>query len=51
MKEYVVKYYWTQNSYEVYMFVCMADNVEHAIEQCEDAYPTCIVLSVDQNSD
>jgi hypothetical protein len=48
MQQYIVKYYWPKNHHEVYSFVCMADNVEHAIEQCEDAYPNnCHVLSVD----
>ena len=48
MRQYIVKYYWPKNHHEVYSFVCMADDVEHAIEQCEDAYPNnCHVLSVD----
>lgn len=48
MNPYVVKYYWPKNHHEVYPFVCMADNAEHAIEQCEDAYPNnCHILSVD----
>lgn len=45
--KYVVKYYWLNNQHEVYSFVCEADNAEHAIEQCENAYPNnCEVLSV-----
>lgn len=47
MKQYVVKYYWPKNCHEAYSFVCMADDVEHAIEQCENAYPDdCRILSV-----
>lgn len=48
MTQYIVKYYWPKNHHEVYSFVCWADNIEHAIEQCEDAYPNnCHILSVD----
>lgn len=48
MRQYIVKYYWPKNHHEVYSFICMADDVEHAIEQCEDAYPNnCHILSVD----
>ena len=46
--QYIVKYYWPKNHHEVYSFVCMADDAEHAIEQCENAYPNnCHILSVD----
>ena len=53
--QYIVKYYWPKNHHEVYSFVCMADDAEHAIEQCENAYPSlffhrpynCHILSVD----
>jgi len=49
MKRYVVKYYWPRNHHEVYAFFCMADNIEHAIEQCENAYPNnCHILSVEE---
>ena len=48
MRQYIVKYYWPKNHHEVYSFVCMADDVEHVMEQCEDAYPNnCHILSVD----
>jgi hypothetical protein len=49
LKQYIVKYYWPKNHHEVYSFVCMAENVQHAIEQCEDAYPNnCDILSVEE---
>lgn len=47
MKQYIVKYYWPKNHHEVYSFVCMAEDIDHAIEQCENAYPNnCHILSV-----
>jgi len=49
MKQYLVKYYWPKNHHEVYAFYCMADYKEHAIEQCENAYPNnCHILSVEE---
>jgi hypothetical protein len=45
MKEYFVKYRWPKNSNELYLFVCMADNIDHAIEQCLNAYD-CSIYSV-----
>ena len=49
MKQYLVKYYRSKNHHEVYFFVCMAENVQHAIEQWEDAYPNNRdILSVEE---
>jgi hypothetical protein len=50
MKEYVVTYHWPKNEYEVYSFVCMADDLEHAMEQCENAYSDCEILSAEENN-
>jgi len=30
-------------------FICMADDAEHAEEQCKDANPDCEILWVSQN--
>lgn len=39
-----------QVEYDVYgfseMFACEADNSKHAKEQCENAYPDCVVIMV-----
>jgi hypothetical protein len=32
-------------------FVCLADNSDHAEEQCLNAYPGCDVLSVEDTDD
>lgn len=32
------------------VFLCWADDVSHAIEQCDLAYPGCIVTSVVRSS-
>jgi hypothetical protein len=51
MKEYIVTYHWPKNEYEVYSFVCMADDLEHAMEQCENAYgDDCEILSAEENN-
>ena len=46
MKEYKVRYTWVAGTSEVYTFVCMAEDCLHAIEQCENAYPECGIVSV-----
>ena len=34
------------DSDDVMHFVCMADDENHALEQCQDAYPSCAVTSI-----
>jgi hypothetical protein len=50
LKEYVVTYHWPRNEEELYSFVCMADDVEHAMEQCENAYIDCEILSAEESN-
>lgn len=45
MKKYIVKYYWPENIHELYAFVCMADDISNAMEQCLNAYD-CKVQSI-----
>ena len=35
------------DSDDVMHFVCMADDENHALEQCQDAYPNCAVTSIE----
>ena len=46
MKTYKVIYHWLPNSHETYLFVCQAENKDHAKEQCLNAYPDCKVLKI-----
>ena len=50
MKEYIVKYTWQKNPNETYMFVCMANDSDHASKQCVGDYPDCEVVSVDETN-
>lgn len=45
MKKYTVEYF-IENVLEIYPFVCLANDIQHAIEQCKNAYPNCSVVSV-----
>ncbi len=40
MENYIVSY-WIDG--ENYAFACQADNIPHADEQCENAYPNCFI--------
>ena len=54
MKNYVVLYRIEEVLKPVdepFAFVCMADNADHAEEQCTNAYPDCNVIWVYQGSD
>lgn len=42
---YTVEYREADEDIEVQYFECMAEDESHAREQCENAYPTCEILS------
>jgi len=47
MNKYIVTYMDEGSTFKLY-FLCEADNIDHAEEQCENAYPDCIVVAVDR---
>lgn len=55
MRTYLVEYTEEQDpnnlTWGAEHFLCSAENNLHAREQCHDAYPGCIVLSIDRVPD
>jgi len=47
MKKYIVTYQDEGSTLEMF-FLCSADDADHAEEQCENAYPDCIVIGTDE---
>ena len=43
MKEYIIKY---EDKYGQYFFTCQADDTEHAIDQCRDAFYDIAIVAV-----
>lgn len=51
MKQYAVLYFEAENDSLVpFVFVCQAEDAEHAEEQCISAYPGCAVDWVEQGT-
>ena len=46
MKKYTIEYYFSENYLEIYAFVCMANSIEHAVEQCVNDYPNANIISI-----
>jgi hypothetical protein len=53
LEHYNVVYRRFESEYvlDVEVFLCQADDIEHAEEQVENAYPDCEILWVDQEKD
>jgi hypothetical protein len=45
-KRLIVEYLTDVGISEVEYFACWADDIDHAKEQCEDAYPGCTVTAI-----
>ena len=50
MNKYFVYYFvpYEVDDEGTQVFSCMADDAEHAIEQCRNAYPECVILEVER---
>lgn len=48
LSSYDVHYSWQG---ETGVFRCQAEDEAHALEQCENAYPNCCILSADLTDD
>jgi len=46
LKDYVVLYQWN-GSYIPLVFICQAEDADHAEEQCLDAYPDADVVWIE----
>ena len=44
MEKYTVLYNWGR--FGVYGFICDAEDIDHAEEQCQNAYPECNIFWV-----
>jgi hypothetical protein len=51
LKQYLALYVEREHPLEVMGFLCQAEDIEHAEEQCLDAYPTADVVWVEEGTD